>query len=70
MTQRERESLGRQDREWKKEKGKRGDRQTDREKGEMNGDFCMTVPSIDAMRAAVINFLFCLALTKSAFRQL
>ena len=36
----------------------------------MNGDFCMTVPSIDAMRAAVINFLFCLALTKSAFRQL
>lgn len=36
----------------------------------MNGDFCMTVPSVDAMRAAVINFLFCLALTKAAFRQL
>lgn len=68
VTQRER-AWGDKTENGKKEKGKRGDRQTDRLKGEMNGDFCMTVPSVDAMRAAVINFLFCLALTKAAFRQ-
>ena len=70
VTQRERELGETRQRMEKKRKGREErDRQTDRQKGEVNGDFCMTVPSVDAMRAAVINFLFCLAVTKAAFRQ-